>query len=174
MSSNRSGLVTFKGGPVNIGGPGVKVGDAAPNFKGVTTDLKECTLADLKGKVVLISSVPSLDTGICDISTKRFNQEAGTLGDAVVVTVSRDLPFAQKRWCGAADAKAVTCVSDFRGHEFGQAYGLEMKDGPLAGLLARAVLVVGKDGKIVYQQIVPEIAQEPDYDKALAAAKAAL
>ncbi len=171
--STRTGLVKFKGNPVGIGGPGVKVGDAAPAFTVVGNDLKDVSLDQFKGKTVIINSVPSLDTGICDLQGKRFNQEAAALGDGVVVLViSRDLPFAQKRWCGAVDAKAVTTASDFRGHSFGKAWGLEMVDGPLAGLLARAVYVVGKDGKIKYEQIVPEIAQEPDYAPVLAAAKA--
>lgn len=172
--SNRAGLVTFKGSPIHISGPGVKVGQTAPGFSAVGQDLKDVTLDQFKGKTVILNSVPSLDTGICDMQGKRFNQEAAALGDHVVILfVSRDLPFAQKRWCGATDAKAVTTASDFRKHDFGKAYGLEMVDGPLAGLLARAVYVIDKTGKIAYEQIVPEIAQEPDYAAALAAAKAA-
>lgn len=172
--SNRAGLVKFKGNPIHISGPGVKVDQAAPDFTAVGQDLKDVTLGHFKGKTVIVNSVPSLDTGICDLQGKRFNQEAGALGDDVVILfVSRDLPFAQKRWCGATDSKAVTTASDFRSHSFGKAYGLEMVDGPLAGLLARAVYVIDKDGKIAYEQIVPEIAQEPDYAPVLAAAKSA-
>jgi thiol peroxidase len=173
--SHRTGLVTLKGNPITIAGPGVKVGDAAPDFTVTGADLKDCKLSDLKGKVVVISSVPSLDTAVCDLQTKHFNQDASGLGQGVVVlTISGDLPFAQKRWCAAADAKAVVCVSTFRNNSFGESYGLTIKDGALAGLLARAVLVVDKAGKIIHQQIVPEIAQEPDYAKALEAAKSAL
>lgn len=171
--ANRAGLVTFKGNPIHISGPGVKVGDAAPDFTAVSQDLKTCSLGDFKGKTVILSSVPSLDTGICDLQTKRFNKEAGELAGVAIVTISRDLPFAQKRWCGAVDARSITVVSDFRDRSFGRNWGLEMVDGPLAGLLARAVYVVDKNGRIVYEQIVPEIAQEPDYDPVLTAAKQA-
>ena len=173
--STRTGLVTLKGNGITLSGNPVKVGDPAPAFTAIGNDLSPVELANYKGKVVIISSVPSLDTGICDLQTKRFNQEAGSLGDDVVIlTISRDLPFAQKRWCGATDSEAVTTVSDFRHGAFGPGYGLEIADSPLQGLLARAVLVVDRDGKITYQQIVPEIAQEPDYDPVIEAAKAAL
>ena len=137
-----------------------------------TIDGSERTLSDYAGKVVILSTVPSIDTGICDLQTKRFNKEAGE-NDFIVLTVSCDLPFAMGRWCGATDSQAVHCVSDFKERGFGKAYGLEMADGPLATLLARSVSVIDKDGKIVYQELVPEIAQEPDYDAAIAAAKAA-
>ncbi|MCE9589519.1 MAG: thiol peroxidase [Planctomycetes bacterium] len=165
--------VTFKGNPVKLAGHPPKVGDAAPDFAAVATDLSTKKLSDFKGRVVLLSSVPSLDTGVCDTETRRFSQEIGKLGDAVILlTVSRDLPFAQKRWCGGAGVTNVVALSDFRDRAFGKAYGVEMTDGPLAGLLARTVTVIGKDGKVRYHQTVPEIATEPDYDKALAAAKA--
>jgi len=170
--SQRKGLVTFKGNPITLTGDDVKVGDPAPDFTGVKIDLSEISLSDYKGKIVILSSVPSLDTGICDLQTKRFNQEAAANPDVVVLTVSLDLPFAQKRWCGAVDANAVITVSDFRHRQFGPKYGLEIADSPLAGLIARSVMVIDKTGKIVYQQIVPEIAQEPDYDAVLAAVKA--
>lgn len=170
--TERKGLVTFKGNPISLAGDAVKVGDAAPDFTGVKIDLSEISLSDYKGKIVILSSVPSLDTGICDLQTKRFNQEAAANPDVVVLTVSLDLPFAQKRWCGAVDANAVITVSDFRHRQFGPRYGLEIADSPLAGLIARGVMVIDKAGKIAYQQIVPEIAQEPDYDAALAAVNA--
>jgi len=172
--ANRTGLVTLKGNPISLTGDPVDVGQKAPDFTVVANDLSNKTLADFAGKVVIISVVPSLDTPVCDTSTKKFNDEAGKLGDSVVVlTVSRDLPFAQKRWCGANGATHVQCASDFRDGSFGKSYGLVIADGPLAGILARAVLVVGKDGNITYQELVPEIAQEPNYDAALEAAKAA-
>jgi thiol peroxidase len=165
--------VTFKGTPVTLTGDGPKVGDDAPNATLVASDLSEIKLSSYKGTVVILSIVPSLDTGICDIETKRFNADAGKVPGVKIVTVSRDLPFAQKRWCGAAGATNVTTLSDFRDGNFGKAYGIVMAGGPLAGLLAREVLVVGKDGRVKYVQLVPEIAKEPDYDAVLAAAKAA-
>ena len=172
--ANRTGLVTLKGNPISLTGDPVEVGQKAPDFTVVANDLSNKTLADFAGKAVIISSVPSLDTPVCDTETKRFNDEAGKLGDNVVVlTISRDLPFAQKRWCGANGASNVQCASDFRDGSFGQSYGLVIADGPLAGILARAVIVVDKAGNITYQEIVPEIAQEPNYDAALEAAKAA-
>lgn len=166
--------VNFKGNPVPLSGNVPGVGADAPDATLVANDLSDLKLSSHKGKVVVLSVVPSLDTGVCDKQTRRFNQEADKLAGVVVLTVSRDLPFAQKRWCGAADAKSVVTASDFRGGKFGEAYGLVMAGGPLAGLLARAVLVVGKDGRVKYLELVPEIAQEPNYDGALAAAKAAM
>ncbi|MEM1354067.1 MAG: thiol peroxidase [Planctomycetota bacterium] len=164
--------VTLKGNPINLSGSEVGVGDTAPDFTATGNDLSDVKLSDYAGKVVILSTVPSIDTGICDLQTKAFNKAAGE-NDFVVLTVSCDLPFAFSRWCGANDADAVVCASDFKSRSVGQAYGLEMADGPLATLIARSVSVIGKDGTIVYQELVPEIAQEPDYDKALGAAKAA-
>ncbi|MCC6580913.1 MAG: thiol peroxidase [Phycisphaeraceae bacterium] len=170
--ADRTGVITFKGNPMTLTGNSLKVGDIAPDFKAVKTDMSECSLADLKGNVVLISSVPSLDTPVCDLQTKRFNAEAGKLGDKVkVVTVSLDLPFAQRRWCGANDAKHVITVSDYKHHQFGQNFGLLIKE---LALLTRSVLVVDKQGKITYCEVVGEVTKEPNYDAALAAAKAAL
>ena len=168
-----SRTVTFKGTPVPLSGDGPKVGDDAPNATLVGADLSEVKLSSYKGTVVILSMVPSLDTGICDIETKRFNAEAGKVPGVKIVTVSRDLPFAQKRWCGAAGASNIVALSDFRDGNFGKAYGTIMTGGPLAGLLAREVLVVGKDGRVKYRQLVPEIAQEPNYDAVIAAAKSA-
>lgn len=170
--ANRTGLVTLKGNPLTLSGKPVAVGDAAPDFTGTGLDLADVALSSYKGKVVILSTVPSLDTGICDLQTKRFNKEAAA-GDFVVLTVSADLPFAQKRWCGATDSAAVVCVSDFKRREVGEKYGLTIADGPLATLIARSVMVIDKSGKITYQEIVPEIAQEPNYDAAIAAARAA-
>ena len=165
--------VTLKGSTtINLTGTEVGVGDNAPDFAGTGLNLSEVKLSDYAGKVVILSTVPSIDTGICDLQTKRFNKEAAE-NDFVVLTVSCDLPFAMGRWCGATDSQAVVCVSDFKHRGVGKAYGLEMADGPLATLIARSVIVIGKDGKIVYQELVPEIAQEPNYDAAIAAAKAA-
>jgi thiol peroxidase len=166
--------VTLRGNPITLGGTEVKSGQAAPDFTAVDNSLKTVHLSEAKGKVVILSSVPSLDTPVCDTETRRFNQEAGALGDAVEVwTVSMDLPFAQKRWCGAAGATAVKTLSDFREKSFGQRYGVAITSGPLAGVNARAVFVVGKDGVIKHVEYVPEIATEPNYDAALAAARAA-
>ncbi|MFI4860669.1 MAG: thiol peroxidase [Phycisphaerales bacterium JB063] len=163
--------VTLKGNPVQLAGDAVGVGDTAPGFTGTGLDLGDVSLADYAGKTVILSTVPSLDTGTCDLQTKRFNKEAGE-GGVAVLTVSCDLPFAMKRWCGATDSDAVVCVSDFKQRAFGKAYGLEIADGPLQSLITRSVMVVDPSGKIVYQEIVPEIANEPNYDAALDAAKA--
>jgi thioredoxin-dependent peroxiredoxin len=169
--TDRAGAITFKGNPMTLTGNPVKVGQKAPDFTAVANDLSEKKLADFKGKTVILSVVPSLDTGICDRQTRRFNEEVGKLGDkAALLTISMDLPFAQKRWCGAADAKNVIAISDYKDRKFGQAYGLYIKE---LGLLARAVLVIDGQGVVKYQELVPEIAQEPNYDAALAAVIAA-
>jgi len=164
----------FKGNPVTLGGPEVKPGADAPDFTAVDTTLQPVRLKDARGKVIILSSVPSLDTPVCDTETRRFNQEAGKLpGGVEVWTVSADLPFAQKRWCGAAGITSVKALSDFRDRSFGQSYGVLIKDGPLAGLDARAVFVVGKDGKVKHAEYVKEITTEPNYEAALAAARQA-
>lgn len=168
--ADRSGLVTFKGDPLTLTGEGaVKEGDKAPDFS-VYKNLKEkVSLSDYAGKTVVLNVVPSLDTPVCSNQTNRFNKEASALGDDVVVlTLSMDLPLAQARWCGANDAKAVVTASDWRDREFGNKYGLIMKE---LGLLARTVIVIGKDGTVKHLQIVPEMATEPDYDKVLATLK---
>ncbi len=167
--NERHGEVTLQGNPVTLLGQRVSVGDKAPDVELVDTDLKPVRLSSLRGKVCVLLAVPSLDTPVCDVETRRFNQEAGKLGgDVVVCAVSMDLPFAQKRWCGAAGVENVMTLSDHREAAFGQAYGLLIKE---VRLLARAVLVVDRDGLIGYQQLVPEVAQEPDYVAALAAVK---
>jgi thioredoxin-dependent peroxiredoxin len=172
MAEARS--VTLKGNPVALGGAEIKAGDPAPDFTAINTSLQPVSLRDAKGKVIIISSVPSLDTAVCDTETRRFNEEASRLGDAIEIwTVSMDLPFAQKRWCGAAGIDRVKTLSDFRQHSFGQSYGVRIEDGPLAGVNARAVFVVGKDGKVKHVEYVKEIATEPDYSAALDAAKEA-
>ena len=162
--------VTLKGNPMNLAGNLPKAGDPAPVFTVVDNGLAPKTLNDYKGKVLVLCTVPSLDTPTCDTETRRFNEEAGRLGDDVkVLVVSMDLPFAQARWCGAAGVTAVKTLSDHRLASFGQNYGVLIRDWRL---LARAVFVVGKDGVVAHAQIVSEIANEPDYAAALTAAKA--
>jgi thiol peroxidase len=161
--------VTLKGNPIPVEGTELKPGDKAPDFKASKSLVDDCSLTDFLGKTVIISSVPSLDTPVCDTSSRRFNEEAGKLGDAVaVVTVSCDLPPAQARWCGAADAKNLVVASDYKHHDFGKKYGVWI---PKLGVNARAVFVIGPDGTVKHAEYVPEIAQEPNYDAALSAAK---
>lgn len=170
--TERPAATTLKGNPMTLLGPELKVGDAAPEFSLKATDMSDKSLADYAGKVKLISVVPSLDTPVCDTETRKFNEAASDLGDGVVVlTVSVDTPMAQKRWCGAAGVENVECLSDFKDHSFGPAYGVRIKE---VGLLARQIFVVDADNKITYTQLVGEVADEPDYDAALAAAQAAL
>lgn len=168
----KTGLVTMKGNPLTLLGAQVKAGQKAPEFTVVANDLSPVSFSSFAGKTVIISSVPSLDTGICDIQTRKFNEEAGKLGkDVVVLTISMDLPFAQSRWCGAAGVKNVKTLSDYQQADFGAKYGLLIKD---LRLLARAVMVVDKTGVVRYVQLVPEIATEPDYAAAIQAAKSLL
>ena len=162
---------TFKGGPLDLTGPELKVGEKAPDFVAVDKSLQEVTLDKTGHGISVFSVVPSLDTPVCDMQTKRFNEEAGKLGDVDIYTVSMDLPFAQKRFCGAEDIENVATASAFR-DSFGEDYGVTIADGPFAGLLGRAVVVIGADGNVAYEELVPEIAQEPNYDAALAALNA--
>jgi len=172
--ADRAGAVMFKGNPITLGGPEIKPGSDAPDFTALDNSLQPVKLSQAKGKVIVLSAVPSLDTPVCDTETRKFNQEAGKLGANVEVwTVSMDLPFAQKRWCGAAGITAVKTLSDFREKSFGQHYGVAITGGPLAGVNARAVFVVGKDGKVKHVEYVKEIGSEPNYEAALAAAKSA-
>ena len=165
----RTGVVSFKGNPVTLLGTELKVGDKAPDFRVVDNSLTPVSLADYKGKTKIISAVPSLDTPVCDTETRRFNQEAAQLPDnAVVLTVSLDLPFAQKRWCGAAGIDRVTTLSDYRDRCFGLAYGVLIKE---LMLLSRSIFVVDGDDTITYIQHVPEVTSEPDYAAVLAAVK---
>lgn len=173
MADTRAGAVMFKSNPVTLAGPEIKPGATAPDFTAVDTSLQPVRLSGAQGKVIVLSAVPSLDTPVCDTETRRFNQEAGKLGGAEVWTISMDLPFAQKRWCGAAGIMHVKTLSDFRDRSFAQSYGVLIKDGPLAGLTARAVFVVGKDGKVKHAEYVKEITSEPNYDAALIAARQA-
>ncbi|HCF04926.1 MAG: Redoxin domain protein [Desulfomicrobiaceae bacterium] len=161
----RTGVVTFHGNPLTLIGPELQVGDKAPNFHVVDNDLKPMTLTDFAGKVVVLSAVPSLDTPVCDMETRRFNMEAKKLGDEVqILTLSMDLPFAQKRWCGQAGVQNVRTLSDYQEASFGSAYGV-LIDG--LRLLARAVFVADKEGVIRFVHIVPELTNEPDYDAVL-------
>jgi len=159
--------VTMKGSPLELGGSAVTVGNRAPDFAALTNDLRELRLSELKGKVRVLVSVPSLDTPVCDLEARRFNEEAARLGDAVrVLVISMDLPFAQQRWCAAAGVERVSTISDHREAAFGRAYGVLI---PALRLLARAVFVVDGEGTLRYVQLVPEISQEPDYQAVLKA-----
>ena len=174
MPDARPNAVTLRGNPVTLVGPEIKPGQPAPDFTAVDNSLASVKFSDAKGKVLILSAVPSLDTPTCDTETRRFNMEAGKLpGGVEVWTISMDLPFAQKRWCAAAGASAVKTLSDVRERSFAPAYGTLVKDGPLGGLSARAVFVVGKDGKVAHAEYVKDISQEPNYEAALAAAKKA-
>jgi thiol peroxidase len=165
----RKGLITMKGSPLTLVGNEVKLGQPAPDFEVIANDMSFVKLSSFKGKVCIICSVPSLDTSVCDMETRRFNEEAGKLGrDVVVLAISMDLPFAQKRWCGATGVKNVQTLSDHRDASFGKAYGVLIKE---LRLLARAVFVVDKNGTIRYLQIVKELATEPDYNAVLEAVK---
>lgn len=159
----------FKGQPVKLIGEFIQVGAAAPDFELVKTDLSSFSLKELNGKNVLLSIFPSLDTGVCATSVRAFNKYAAGLPDTVVLVISKDLPFAHARFCATEGIENVIPLSDFRFSDFDENYGVRMADGPLKGLLARAVVVVGKEGKIIYTELVPEITQEPDYGKAIAA-----
>lgn len=161
--------ITLKGNPVNTVGELPAAGSAAPAFSALKTDLSECSLADLAGKKVILNIFPSIDTGVCAASTRRFNQEAGSLDNTVVLCVSLDLPFALGRFCGAEGLEDVVAVSVFRNPEFGSGYGVTIADGALAGLLSRAVVVIDESGNVIYAEQVPEITEEPDYEAALAA-----
>ncbi len=161
--------ITLKGNPCNTCGDLPAVGSAAPDFTLVAGDLSDAKLANFSGKNIVISIVPSLDTPTCATSTKKFNEKAAGLGDTVVLNVSLDLPFAQKRFCANEGIEGVTTLSAFRCGQFGEDYGIEIVDGPLKGLLGRAIVVVDASGNVVYNELVPEIADEPSYDAALAA-----
>jgi len=168
----RTGVATLQGNPLTLLGPELKVGDKAPDFRLNKDLLTEVTLADFEGKVKLISVVPSLDTGVCDAQTRRFNQEAASLGkDVVILTVSVDLPFAQSRWCGAAGVDKVVTLSDYKNRSFGMAYGVLIKE---LQLDMRSIFVLDKDNNLVYVEYVKEMSEHPDYEKALAAVRAVL
>ena len=171
MVEERKGAITFKGNPVTLLGPKLEVGDQAPDFTVLANDLSPVTLKDSKGTVRIISVVPSLDTGVCDQQTRRFNEEAANLPDVNILTISVDLPFAQKRWCGAAGIDRVQTLSDHRSLSFGKAYGVAIKE---LRLLARAVFVIDQNDQIVYVEYVSEATNHPDYERPIQAAKEAL
>jgi thiol peroxidase len=169
MMDERKGAITLRGNPLTLLGKEIKTGASAPDVELLDNELKPVKISDYKGKVVVVSAVPSLDTPTCDMETRRFNTEAATLGDNVaVLTVSTDLPFAQKRWCGAAGVDRVKTLSDHRETAFGLAYGVLIKE---LRLLARSIFVVDQSGVVQYVQHVKEVAQEPDYGAVIAAVK---
>ena len=163
--------ITFKGSPVATSGELPKVGAAAPAFTLTKNDLSSIANKDVAGKNVVLNIFPSIDTGVCATSVRKFNEKAAALPNTVVLCVSKDLPFAMKRFCGAEGIEKVTTASAFRGPDFGKDYGVTMTDGPLAGLFARSIVVIDKNGKVTHTELVPEIAQEPNYDQALAAVR---
>ena len=162
--ADRTGLVTMHGEGLTLLGDEVKPGQNAPDFEVLANDLSPVRLSSFSGKVCIILSVPSLDTPVCDTMARRFNEEAGKLADVVVLTISMDLPFAQKRWCGAAGIENVQTLSDHLNASFGKSYGVLIKE---LRLLARAVFIADRKGILQYTQIVPEIADEPDYEQAM-------
>jgi thiol peroxidase len=163
----RTGIVMMKGNPLTLVGNEVRVGDPAPAFEALSTDLSPVKLSSFRGKVCIVTSVPSLDTPVCDTETRRFNEEAKRLSsDVVIITVSMDLPFAQKRWCGAAGVTGVQTLSDHREASFGTAYGVLIKE---LRLLARAVFVIDRAGIVQHSQLVKEITAEPNYEAVLTA-----
>ncbi len=163
--------VTFKGTKVTIKGNLPPVGKKAPDFLLTKGDLTDVRLADFKGKKKILNIVPSLDTGVCAASAKTFDKQAKDLSNAVILTISRDLPFAQSRFCSAEGIGNVITLSELRNTDFGKKYGVLIQDGPLAGLFARAVVVLDEEDRVLYTQLVPEIAQEPDYDAAITKVK---
>jgi thioredoxin-dependent peroxiredoxin len=160
--------ITLKGNPINSSGDLPKKGSKAPDFKLVKSDLGTQTLSELKGKKVILNIFPSLDTSVCAASVRKFNQLAAAKANTVVLAISKDLPFAHGRFCTTEGITNVVTASGFRDSSFGKAYGVDLVDGPLAGLYARSIVVVDEKGTVVYTQQVPEIVQEPDYDSALA------
>lgn len=161
--------ITFKGNPVTLIGSEIKKGDNAPDFTVLSNDLQDVKLSDYKNKVKLIVAVPSIDTGVCSTETKRFNEEASQLGDVQILTISMDLPFAQTRWCAAEGVKNLDLLSDHRNADFGEKYGVLIKE---LRLLARAVFVVDENDTVQYVEYVKEVSTEPNYDAAIQAVKA--
>lgn len=161
--------VTLRGNPVNVGGNFPKVGDSAPDFNLTASDLSDVTLASYAGKRKVLNIVPSLDTPTCAKSTRVFNEKASAMSNTVVLVIAADLPFAMSRFCGAEGLKDVVTLSTFRGKDFHTKYGVDIADGPLRGLTARGVVVLDENNKVKHAELVSEIAQEPNYDAALAA-----
>ncbi len=164
--------ITLKGNPINTCGDLPAVGSAAPGFTLVAGDLSEQSLQDFSGNNIILNIVPSFDTPVCATSVKSFNEKAGQMDGTQVINISMDLPFAQKRFCESNQVEHVTNLSAFRCSDFGKAYGMELVDGPLKGLLGRAIVVINGQGNVVYTELVPEIAQEPNYDAALSSLQA--
>jgi thioredoxin-dependent peroxiredoxin len=170
--TERPGLITIHGNPLTLVGEEIRVGTPAPDCDLLDNDLNPVKLSSFRGQVVILTSVPSLDTPVCDLETRRFNDEAALLGpDVKIITVSMDLPFAQKRWCGAAGVEKVKTLSDHRQAAFGQAYGVLIKE---LRLLARAVFIVDRTGTVQFVQLVKEVASEPDYEAVMQALKQVL
>jgi len=163
--------ITFKGSNITTVGELPKVGEQAPDFKLTNDSLQDVSMKDFAGKRLVLNIFPSIDTGICALSAKHFNGAASELDNTVVMNVSKDLPFAQKRFCGAEGLENVKNASEFKNHGFSSNYHVIMNDGPLAGLFSRAVVILDEAGKVIYTEQVPEIVQEPDYDAALATLK---
>jgi len=169
MSQERNHAATFKGNPITLIGPELKAGDQAPDFQLSKSLVETVSLKDYAGKIKLISVVPSIDTGVCDAQTRRFNEEAAKLGEQVqVLTVSADLPFAQARWCGAAGIDRVVLLSDYKDNSFGKAYGVLIKE---FALDMRSIFVLDASDKIVYVEVLKEMTEHPDYDAAVAAVR---
>jgi thiol peroxidase len=170
FGQNTGTTITLGGKAIHTVGKLPAVGTSVKDFTLTGVDLKEKALADYKGKYIIMNIFPSVNTGVCSKSVRKFNEDAAGLNNTVVLCISKDLPFAQKQFCGAEGIERVVMLSDFR-TDFGNAYGVQIADGPMRGLLSRAVVVINPEGKIVYEQQVPEIGQEPDYAAAIAAVK---
>ena len=170
MENSNGTTITLGGNPIHTVGKLPATGTEIKDFTLTDVDLKDKTLADFKGKYLVMNIFPSVNTGVCSKSVRKFNEDAAGLKNTTVLCISKDLPFAQKQFCGAEGITNVVMLSDFR-NDFGKTYGVQMADGPMKGLLSRAVIVVNPEGKIVYEQQVPEIGQEPDYASAIAAVK---
>lgn len=160
--------IKLKGNPIQTSGELPATGAKAPEFKLTSGDLSDKTLSDFKGKKIVLNIFPSVDTDTCAASVRKFNKEASNLENTVVLCISKDLPFAQNRFCAAEGLQNVISLSEFRDSNFSEAYQLKMIDGPLAGLLSRAVVVINEDGNVIYTEQVPEIVDEPNYENALA------
>ena len=159
--------IKHKGNDINTAGTLPDIGTQAPNFVLTKSDLSSISLSDYKGKKVILNIFPSLDTGVCATSVRQFNSKAASLTNTVVICISRDLPFAHSRFCGAEGINNVVSASEYKDENFSKAYGVKILDGALAGLLSRSVVVIDENGKVKYTEQVPEIAQEPNYDAAL-------
>lgn len=170
MENTTGTAITLKGNTIHTVGHLPAVGNSADNFTLVANDLTEKSLSDFSGKKVILNIFPSVNTGVCAASVRKFNEDAAGLDSTVVLCISKDLPFAQKQFCGAEGIENVVMLSDFR-TDFGHEYGVQIADGPMKGLLSRAVIVINPEGKIIYEEQVPEIGQEPNYEKAIAAVK---